>query len=263
MLAARICFIPTRVHTFTGQVWATETGSKRSFLKFLDRLIGKMTTHNLVDSKSQRNFLVKESVLSRNKSLVFGSGSAAGVDLKKYKSNKRLGNEIRTQLGIPKDAVVFGRHGGWESFDQISAQEAIRLVARKHPEIHFLFLNTADFLHHHHPNVHFLPASTDRIRVGRFIHTCDAMIHGRSRGETFGMAVAESAICGKPVFTWRHSPERNHLRWIREEAWLYSETEELAEKLMHFQKGETMDCSFVEEFSPVRVMEKFRKVFLS
>ena len=107
MLAARICFIPTRVHTFTGQVWATETGLKRSFLKFIDKLIGKMTTHNFVDSQSQRDFLVKEAVLSPNKSLVFGSGSVAGVDLKKFKSNKRLGNEIRKQLGIPKDGFVY------------------------------------------------------------------------------------------------------------------------------------------------------------
>ena len=107
ILAARICFIPTRIHTFTGQVWATDTGLKRSFLKFLDKLIGKMTTHNFVDSQSQRNFLVKEAVLSLNKSLVFGSGSVAGVDLKKFKSNKRLGNEIRKQLGIPKDGFVY------------------------------------------------------------------------------------------------------------------------------------------------------------
>lgn len=107
ILAARICFIPTRIHTFTGQVWATDTGLKRSFLKFLDKLIGKMTTHNFVDSQSQRNFLVKEAVLSPNKSLVFGSGSVAGVDLKKFKSNKRLGNEIRKQLGIPKDGFVY------------------------------------------------------------------------------------------------------------------------------------------------------------
>ena len=107
MLAARICFIPIRIHTFTGQVWVTETGLKRSFLKFLDKLIGKMTTHNLVDSQSQRDFLVKEAVLSPNKSLVFGSGSVAGVDLKKFKSNKRLGNEIRKQLGIPKDGFVY------------------------------------------------------------------------------------------------------------------------------------------------------------
>ena len=107
MLASRICFLPTRIHIFTGQVWSTDTGLKRFFLKFLDKLIGKMTTHNLVDSQSQRDFLVKEAVLSPDKSLVFGSGSVAGVDLKKFKSNKRLGNEIRKQLGIPNDAFVY------------------------------------------------------------------------------------------------------------------------------------------------------------
>jgi glycosyltransferase involved in cell wall biosynthesis len=107
MLAARICFIPTRIHTYTGQVWATEIGLKRSFLKLLDNLIGKMTTHNLVDSQSQRDFLLKEAVLSPNKSLVFGYGSVAGVDLKKFKSNKRLGIEMRKQLGIPKDGFVY------------------------------------------------------------------------------------------------------------------------------------------------------------
>jgi len=107
ILAAKICFIPTRIHTFTGQVWATEIGLKRSFLKFFDKLIGKMTTHNLIDSQSQLDFLVKEAVLSPNKSLVFGSGSVAGVDFNKFKSNKRLGNEIRKQLSIPKDGFVF------------------------------------------------------------------------------------------------------------------------------------------------------------
>ena len=107
ILAAKICFIPTRIHIFTGQVWATEIGLKRSFLKFLDKLIGKMTTHNLVDSQSQRAFLIKESVLSPDKALVFGSGSVAGVDLKKFKSNKHFGIEMRKQLGIPKDGFVY------------------------------------------------------------------------------------------------------------------------------------------------------------
>ena len=107
MLAARICFIPIRIHTFTGQVWVTEAGFKRSFIKFFDRLLAEMTTHILVDSASQRVFLIDEGVFSLEKALVFGSGSVAGVDLKKFKSNKRLGGEIRKQLGIPKDAFVY------------------------------------------------------------------------------------------------------------------------------------------------------------
>ena len=107
ILAARICFIPIRVHTFTGQVWATKTGLIRSFLKFFDKLIAKMTTHNLVDSASQRTFLIEEGVLSPGKALVFGSGSVAGVDLKKFKANNSFNSVMRKHLAIPKDGFVY------------------------------------------------------------------------------------------------------------------------------------------------------------
>ena len=107
MLAARICFISTRVHTFTGQVWATETGLKRSFLKFIDKLIGEMTTHNVVDSPSQRDFLVRQKVLNEQKSIVFGSGSVSGVDLKRFMFNEHMRVKVRLKLAIPKGAFVF------------------------------------------------------------------------------------------------------------------------------------------------------------
>ncbi len=107
ILAARICFIPTRVHTFTGQVWATETGVKRSFLKFIDRLLGIMTTHNVVDSPSQCDFLVQQKVLSEQKSIVFGSGSVSGVDLKRFMSNEHMRVKVRLELAIPRGAFVF------------------------------------------------------------------------------------------------------------------------------------------------------------
>ena len=107
MLAARICFIPTRIHTFTGQVWATDTGLKRSFLKFLDKLIGKMTTHNLVDSPSQHNFLVQQNILSEQKSIVFCSGSVSGVDLKRFKPHRKVFADMRVQLSIPENAFLF------------------------------------------------------------------------------------------------------------------------------------------------------------
>lgn len=107
IFAARICFIPTRVHTFTGQVWATETGLKRSFLKFIDKLIGEMTTHNVVDSPSQCNFLAQQKVLREQKSIVFGSGSVSGVDLKRFMPNEHMRVKVRLELAIPKGAFVF------------------------------------------------------------------------------------------------------------------------------------------------------------
>lgn len=169
---------------------------------------------------------------------------------------------LRGELGIPAGCKVFGRHGGADSFDLYPTREAVKKVAEQNPEIHFVFLNTDPFLFPRPANVHHLPGTADRERVGDFLRTCDAMIHGRHRGETFGMAVAEAATCGKPVFTWRHSPERSHLDWISDECWRYSDAEELADKLVHFQRGETMNCEFAGEFTPARVMERFRDVFL-
>jgi glycosyltransferase involved in cell wall biosynthesis len=107
MLAAFIARIPLRAHSFTGQVWVTSSGPKRVFLKSIDKLLAMLTTHNLVDSQSQRNFLIKENVLTKKKSLVFGKGSIAGVDLSKFKPNKRVRKSIRSDLALPEDSIVF------------------------------------------------------------------------------------------------------------------------------------------------------------
>ena len=37
----------------------------------------------------------------------------------------------------------------------------------------------------------------------RFLYACDAMIHARADGETFGMAVAEFSVHNRPVLTVR------------------------------------------------------------
>ena len=107
MIAAKIVRVPLRIHTFTGQVWASSSGIKRFVLRFLDKLIGFLTTYNLVDSKSQRDFLIEQCVLNKDKALVFGSGSVSGADLSKFKANKWVGNKTREELEIPQDAFVF------------------------------------------------------------------------------------------------------------------------------------------------------------
>ena len=108
MIASFLTFIPVRVHCFTGQVWATKSGLSRSFLKLIDKLIGMLSTQNIVDSKSQYNFLVKENVLKKDKSLVFGSGSVSGrLDLLKFKPNTKVKVTLRNKLKIPPASFVF------------------------------------------------------------------------------------------------------------------------------------------------------------
>jgi len=107
MIASFLTFVPLRVHCFTGQVWVTRKGVSRIILKLIDKLIGILTSKNIVDSKSQYNFLLKEKILKKNKTIVFGNGSIAGVDLSKFKPNKKIKGILRTKLKIPTSAFIF------------------------------------------------------------------------------------------------------------------------------------------------------------
>jgi glycosyltransferase involved in cell wall biosynthesis len=107
MLAAFVTARPLKVHTFTGQVWANKKSVSRFILKKLDFFTGLFADFNIVDSPSQRDFLVEEGVLDLSKTIVFGSGSVSGVDLNRFKKNKKESNSVRKDLKIPDDAFVF------------------------------------------------------------------------------------------------------------------------------------------------------------
>lgn len=136
------------------------------------------------------------------------------------------------EVGIPRDATVFGRHGGDDSFDIPWVQKVVVETAQANPGIWFLFLNTRPFPGSENlPNVVFLPATADPIQKRRFLNTCDAMLHGRMRGETFGLSCLEFAVFGKPVLTYANSPERAHLEILGEAAVAYRNAPELRKLL--------------------------------
>jgi glycosyltransferase involved in cell wall biosynthesis len=106
MFAAWACGVPHRVHTFTGQVWATRRGWKRTALKQFDRLIVLFATHILVDSPSQRDFLMAEGILSERKGCVIGRGSICGVDGQKFRPDASARRSVRTRLAIGDEQTV-------------------------------------------------------------------------------------------------------------------------------------------------------------
>ncbi|OQY65059.1 MAG: hypothetical protein B6D47_12775 [Rhodocyclaceae bacterium UTPRO2] len=107
LLAATLARVPLRIHIFTGQVWATRLGWKRWLLKTVDRFMARLATHVLADSPSQRDFMVKEGIVSSDKIRVLGEGSICGVDGERFRpdTGRRVG--IRRSHGIPETAVVF------------------------------------------------------------------------------------------------------------------------------------------------------------
>jgi glycosyltransferase involved in cell wall biosynthesis len=107
MMAGCVAQIPIRVHTFTGQVWATRSGLSRRLLKSMDRLLAACATHVLADSFSQRDFLVRERVLSPSKIAVLADGSISGVDEARFRPDAVARLSIRDRLGIENTDFAF------------------------------------------------------------------------------------------------------------------------------------------------------------
>jgi glycosyltransferase involved in cell wall biosynthesis len=107
MIAGYLANVPVRIHIFTGQVWVTRKGLSRWFLKTLDRILVLCATHILVDSRSQRDFLIEQGIVSNKKSSVLADGSICGVDTDKFSPNVEARKRIRKEYGISESDVVF------------------------------------------------------------------------------------------------------------------------------------------------------------
>ncbi len=173
------------------------------------------------------------------------------------------GTSLRASLGIPDSTTVFACYGGSDSFNLAFVKQTISQVIQKNPQIYFLFMNIDQFIDH--PQVIFLPGNPDPIFKSSFINTCDAMIHARGIGESFGLACGEFSIHNKPVITYALSPQRNHIDVLGSKAILYKGPHELKQIFLGFDRAwhqnQEWDC-YSQEFSPAAVMKKFASVFL-
>ena len=172
-------------------------------------------------------------------------------------------DNLRKRLKIPAAARVFGRHGGWDTFNISFAQMAVTKHARRHPADHFVFLNTEPIPGTQRlANVHYLPATVDASEKARFLATCDAMLHARYHGETFGLAVGEFAVLGKPVITFGGSRERAHLEMLGASALIYHDERGLLEILKRVLPSMPFSTRYDEFTDACRVMQFFENNFL-
>jgi hypothetical protein len=168
-----------------------------------------------------------------------------------------VNGDMRGELGIPKDSTVFGSYAGKKSFDISFVKNKIPLLASD--KRWFIFANIEKFTDHH--NVIFLDAIIDMEKKVKFINTCDAMLHARTRGETFGIAVGEFSIKNKPIFTWDGSPEKAHIDILGDKALLYNQNNFQNKIMEFFPSNDNWDC-YSAEYNPHSVMDRFKKVFL-
>ena len=172
-----------------------------------------------------------------------------------------VGYDYRDYLGIPKSSIVFGRYGGYEQFDIEYVRVAVKEVADNNKNIYFLFMNTEKF--YETDNIIYIDPTYDLEVKSAFINTCDAMLHARMKGESFGLTIAEFLSHNKQIITCIHGEDKNHIDMIGNKGLYYSNYNEIKCILNEYKKGTDCYSDSVLEFSPTNVMNKFNEVFLS
>ena len=169
----------------------------------------------------------------------------------------RLPN-LRNELKIPLNAIVFGRYGGKDEFNIKITHQAIIEYLNMNNNNYFLFMNTNVF--YEHPRIIYLDKNIDCEYKVKFINTCDVMIHARQMGETFGLSIGEFSKKYKPIITCPCG-DLEHIHILGEKAILYNSKEEL---LYVFNNINTIiysrnytDWKCYDSYSPEYVMNLF------
>lgn len=176
------------------------------------------------------------------------------VDLPKHNLNYRDAFNLTNKF-------IVGWYGG-NNFDIPFARQAVIDVGRHRSDIEFLFMNHDPFTDL--PNIKFINGTYNMDEKVAFINTCDIMLHGRARGETFGLTIAESSTLNKPVITFGDSPERNHIDILGDTGIYYSDYNSLVNILSNISVTDIKDKNWncYTEFTPKNVMKKFNDIFL-
>lgn len=208
MLAAYLCAVPNRLHTFTGQVWVSEYGLKRWFYKNMDRAIVFFSTQVFCDSASQGKFLQVEGVVKANAISVIGVASISGVNLARFhpqadqKFDINLSN-LDSQdhfnflfVGrITRDKGIYDLIDAFIGISQENPQANLWIVGpdeeglRAQIEYKFPRLN----------GVHWMgSSSTPEV----FMAKADVLVLPSYR-EGFGTVIIEAAACKTPAIAYR------------------------------------------------------------
>ncbi len=83
MMAAWLCRVPVRVHTFTGLVFPTATGLTRRILMLTDSITCACATHIIPEGDGVRADLLNHGI-TRKPIRVLGYGNCRGIDLERF-----------------------------------------------------------------------------------------------------------------------------------------------------------------------------------
>lgn len=149
MIAAKVARVPIRLHTFTGLLFPTATGIKKTILKSTDFITCFCATNLQAEGKGVRSDLLKAGVC-RKPVDVLGYGNLRGIDLDYYRKTdtlvhngweecKRIGISYDTKIilfvgRIVKDKGIIELVDAFQRFSAKCNDWALLMVGKEEPE---------------------------------------------------------------------------------------------------------------------------------
>lgn len=170
---------------------------------------------------------------------------------------------IRDEIGIPNSHTVIGRSGGYDSFDIPFVFDVIEKVLQKRNDIWFVLMNTPNVVNHE--RCIYVDRNVDLHDKVTYINTCDAMLHARIDGETFGLSILEFASKNKQIISCDSNKIRhkNHFLYLKDNCYKYNNSNDLESILLNIKRENPFNTEYLNEmFSSYNVIQKFNEVFL-
>ena len=196
-------------------------------------------------------------------------------------TTSRRGN-LRSKLGFQND-TVFCSIGGASSFDIPFVRKLVCQIVTSPPASRpnrprFLTANHKPFCERGAATVAWnataieatrfslihLPAFRNEYDKELFMNTCDAFLHARASGETFGLAVAEFSAMNKAVLAYYDPPSKAHLHILGRKALLYKDARSLETHIRAFSRARSSSMSwdvYTQQYNPKAVMRRFCHIF--
>ena len=138
MVAAWMCRVPVRIHTFTGLVFPTSHGLKKKLLMLTDAITCRCATHIIPEGEGVKNDLLSNGI-TRKPLQVLGYGNVMGIDVQRFSRRK----EIEEAASEIRDNSVFtylfvGRIVGDKGINELVS--AFVRLNRAHPNTRLLLV---------------------------------------------------------------------------------------------------------------------------
>jgi len=190
-------------------------------------------------------------------------------------SIKKSSDSLRQNYDPNNTKKIFGCYGGEDSFNIWYATLLVILIANLKSNFIFIFMNTrlrpkSRFLKSllqrglKRKNIVYLEAQVSDEEKSKFINTCDAMLHARRRGESFGIAIGEFSVHQKPILTCNNFlvRDRCHLDILGADGNYYHGPLSLLFQLFKSVDEYGVSDVYQKEYNSAVVMKRFENIFL-